>query len=527
MTGMPVREFYFRRKEWTKLVLNPLRAMAIKELGSVLNALHYSESKADVEQMTNNERKAERVGHRIDEASQKPVHSARSATLETCLQVEPTNSDLPIEVECSCIFCNNSIQPNPRQIFVDSDPRWTLHINRPLYVERLKFCRTCNRNKRFVPIQEEIHSVGSQHLLDFAQTFQQFDNNIKAMLLDRLPPSSKRPRSARGEPLDSAVSYEAQSSTTQRNSNKITRIPRKNPQQARNNTAQTQILMVSPAVALSSTPNSTIVPEEAGHELLLIEEDMILSNLTTNDRTALEPRKECSDKIATSISSDNSYLSTSKESDKRCKRKRGADGDLVQSRVKENPAKNIPRMESNLKTQKETTKANAIDSETQTQRLCTTHFEPHNKQESMTSLVSSKEVNIDECMVRGEFVHQPSRSIPQAEKQRSIRDLSLVKIDDMDCATRHDRLRTLKMIIKRGEEMTESEKAQLAELEAKGTRVHGRDLSRMNVADMDTMTRKIRRAVLRKKIDRYEVLNEAEIKQLKDFGMLLYTKGGA
>lgn len=119
----------------------------------------------------------------------------------------------------------------------------------------------------------------------------------------------------------------------------------------------------------------------------------------------------------------------------------------------------------------------------------------------------------------------PSRSTPQAEQQHFVRDLSLVKIDDMDCATRHDRLRTLKMIIKRGE-VTESEKAQLAELEAKGTRVHGRDLSRMNVADMDTVTRKTRRAVLRKKIDRYEVLNEAEMKQLKDFGMLLYTKRG-
>jgi hypothetical protein len=274
MTGMPVREFYFRRKEWTKLVLNPFRAKAIKELGSVLNALHHSESEADVEQMTNNERKAERVDHRMDEASQKPVHSTRSATVETCLQVEPTDSDLPVEVECSCIFCNNSIQPGPRQILVDSDPRWTLHINRPLYVERLRFCRTCNRNKRFVPIQEEIHSVGSEHLLHFAQTFQQFDSNIKAMLLDRLPPSSKRPRSARGEPLDSAVSYEAQSSTTQRDSNKRTCVPRKNPRQARNNTAQTraillvqtQISMASPAVALSSTPNPTIVPEEAGHE---------------------------------------------------------------------------------------------------------------------------------------------------------------------------------------------------------------------------------------------------------------------
>lgn len=67
-----------------------------------------------------------------------------------------------------------------------------------------------------------------------------------------------------------------------------------------------------------------------------------------------------------------------------------------------------------------------------------------------------------------------------------FRDLSLVQIDDMDCATRHARLKTLITIIKRGDELTEIEKAQLAELEAKGTRVHGRDLSRLNVADMDS-----------------------------------------
>jgi len=70
MTGMPVREFYFRRKEWLKLVRNPFFAMAIKELDSVLNALHNSESEADVEPMTINERKAELIDHQMDEALQ-------------------------------------------------------------------------------------------------------------------------------------------------------------------------------------------------------------------------------------------------------------------------------------------------------------------------------------------------------------------------------------------------------------------------------------------------------------------------
>lgn len=93
----------------------------------------------------------------------------------------------------------------------------------------------------------------------------------------------------------------------------------------------------------------------------------------------------------------------------------------------------------------------------------------------------------------------------------------------MDCATRHARLKTLITIIKRGDEY---EKAQLAELEAKGTRVYGRDLSRINVADMDIGMRKNWRNVLRKKVNRYNVLNEAEMKELKDVGMLLYTKRG-
>jgi len=89
--------------------------------------------------------------------------------------------------------------------------------------------------------------------------------------------------------------------------------------------------MVGPAVALSSTPNLTIVPERASHEFLPIEEDIILSNLITNNRTALELRKKCSNNVATSVSGDDSYFSACKESDKRCKRKRKAGDDLIQS----------------------------------------------------------------------------------------------------------------------------------------------------------------------------------------------------
>ncbi|KAL9635556.1 MAG: hypothetical protein Q9164_003385, partial [Protoblastenia rupestris] len=93
-----------------------------------------------------------------------------------------------------------------------------------------------------------------------------------------------------------------------------------------------------------------------------------------------------------------------------------------------------------------------------------------------------------------------SRYTPQAEEQHFFRDLNMVKIEDMDCVTRHGRLRALQRIIKRRNDLTEVEKAQPAESEAKGTRVSGRDLLRINVADMDSKTRKIRRDVLRKKV---------------------------
>lgn len=106
--------------------------MAIKELDSVLNALYRSESETDVEQMTNSECKNKRVDHRLDEATQKPVHSTRSTILGTCLQIEPAESGLPLEVEGCCIIYNNSIKAGPRQILVDSNPRWTLHMYRPL-----------------------------------------------------------------------------------------------------------------------------------------------------------------------------------------------------------------------------------------------------------------------------------------------------------------------------------------------------------------------------------------------------------
>lgn len=82
----------------------------------------------------------------------------------------------------------------------------------------------------------------------------------------------------------------------------------------------------------------TIVPEAPGHELLSTEDDISLSSFTTNDRIVPELSRERCDKVKTFIVNRESYLSAGKESDKRCKRKKGADSDLSQNRSRESPA---------------------------------------------------------------------------------------------------------------------------------------------------------------------------------------------
>lgn len=398
MTDMPVREFYFREKEWRKLSINAYRAMEIKDLTSFLK--HHFESEVDAVQVVKSKHKAEEgIDYRVSEASQDSVHPTKPSK--------------------------------------------------------------CKRS-----------------------TGENFS--------------------------DSTISQKAQSIAILGKGKKRTAVPRKNPRQARNKSAraralqrcQAQISMASPAVALSFTPNSTSVLEEAGHEGLSIENDMILSSPTLKDNTVAE----------------------SKEA--RWMRKRGGESNPIQTEAKELLADDIPRTGSNLKAQTKTVKAKAIDSETKTQTSSLFDFRPHGKHESITSLVPSKDVDVDKRMAQGHIVLHPSELRPQTQEQHFIRDLNLVKVEDMDCATRHDRLRTLNLTIDRRDRLTEIEESQLAKLKATGTRVYRRDLSKMDVASMDTVTRKSRRAVLRKKIDRYEVLNDAETKQLTDFGMLLYTKGG-
>ena len=257
MTGLPVNEFYFRRKEWQKVVSHPRSAMVLRELNPASRALPHSGAEVDSELIIIDELEAEMTDQQIDEAREK-------ARIKTCLQVEPTSFDFPPKIECGCLRCVGLDPSGPEQVFVDENPRWTLHIDRPLYVERRRFCAACKVIKRFVPIKAGIPSVQENYLRSIAQKYQQFDNDTKTMLLGCMIPSSRRPKSARGNPYDSTASFGTRASTAKTSSDKGTHA------------------------ALESTLKSLIAPEDAGRVLYSVEDNTMLSNLTTSGIIALE-----------------------------------------------------------------------------------------------------------------------------------------------------------------------------------------------------------------------------------------------
>jgi len=149
--------------------------------------------------------------------------------------------------------------------------------------------------------------------------------------------------------------------------------------------------------------------------LLSIEDDISLSIFTTNDRIAPELREERCDKGKTFILSGESYLSAGKESDKRCKSKKGAYSDLSQNRSRESPAEDISPIESSLKTETETSKVKTIDTETETNLLRTTYSGPNNKESSVTSPACSKEVKLEQY-VGPKRIRAPNISIYPASR---------------------------------------------------------------------------------------------------------------
>jgi hypothetical protein len=102
------------------------------------------------------------------------------------------------------------------------------------------------------------------------------------------------------------------------------------------------------------------------------------------------------------------------------------------------------------------------------------------------------------------------------------RDLSKINIKDMDTIARHSRLRGLNRKISRGERLTVAELKQQADLKTLGTDANPksiRKLREMDVKDMDKRGKCRRKQTLKKKIARSEVLTAMDVSQARDLDL--------
>jgi hypothetical protein len=101
------------------------------------------------------------------------------------------------QVESTCLWCQHrTLLSDGTSVFVDSKPRWTIGIKRPLYVERQPQCLTCPPSKmaRFVPLDPSIPSITSRVLGDTLDDVVDVDPAILPMFLDEIQPASRVPR---------------------------------------------------------------------------------------------------------------------------------------------------------------------------------------------------------------------------------------------------------------------------------------------------------------------------------------------
>jgi hypothetical protein len=104
-----------------------------------------------------------------------------------------------------------------------------------------------------------------------------------------------------------------------------------------------------------------------------------------------------------------------------------------------------------------------------------------------------------------------ARAVSAMANAKQKRDLSKINIKDMDTIARHSRLRGLNRKISRGERLTVAESKQQADLKTLGTAAKSiRKLREMDAKDME---------ILKKKIARSEVLTAMDVRQARDLDL--------
>lgn len=110
-----------------------------------------------------------------------------------------------------------------------------------------------------------------------------------------------------------------------------------------------------------------------------------------------------------------------------------------------------------------------------------------------------------------------ARAVSAMANAKQKRDLSKIDIKDMDTIARHSRLRGLNRKISRGERLTEAELKQQADFKTLGTDANPkstRKLREMDVKDMDEQGKRSRKQTLKEKIARSEVLTAMDVRDL-------------
>ncbi len=115
-----------------------------------------------------------------------------------------------------------------------------------------------------------------------------------------------------------------------------------------------------------------------------------------------------------------------------------------------------------------------------------------------------------------------ARAVSAMTNAKQKRDLSKIDIKDMDTIARHSRLRGLNRKISRGECLTETELKQQADLKTLGTDANSKSISKlreMDVKDMDEQGKRSRKQTLTEKIARSEALTAMDVRQARDLDL--------
>jgi hypothetical protein len=114
-----------------------------------------------------------------------------------------------------------------------------------------------------------------------------------------------------------------------------------------------------------------------------------------------------------------------------------------------------------------------------------------------------------------------ARAVSAMANAKQKRDLSKINIKDMDTIARYSRLRGLNRKISRGERLTVAELRQQADLKTLGTDANQsrRKLREMDVKDMDQQDKYRRKQILKNKIARSGVLTAMDVRQARDLDL--------